>query len=140
MPVDTVLSAVADMLPSYEKVRDCVAGEAAIKRKREKYLPMPDPLDKSEYNRSRYDQYLFRASFLNATGRTLRGLVGLVFDKDPAVQAPDALKPVLVDASGSGVPLDQQASTALADNLTVGRGGLLPDYPRTQGPTTVADQ
>lgn len=139
MAVDTVLAALSDRLPDYEKIRDVLKGSRTIKMKRETYLPSPDPLDVSNAGKLRYDAYLQRAAFYPATSRTLRGLVGMVFDKDPAVEAPDLLAPVLADASGSGSSLDQQAMATLSDVVGLGRAGLLADYPRTLGPTTVAD-
>lgn len=140
MAVDTMLSSLADILPDYELIRDCVAGQREIKKKGEKYLPTPDPDEPDKLTReNRYKSYLLRAVFYGVTGRTLRGLVGLVFDKDPAVEVPDLLKPVLVDASGSGMSLDQQAQKCLYEVVGVGRAGLLADYPKTDGPTTRAD-
>lgn len=139
MAVDTVLSALADVLDDYQLIRDCIAGQKAVKRRALDYLPNPDPLDTSAENTARYQNYLARATFYGATGRTLRGLVGLVFDKDPAVEAPPLLAPVLADASGNGMTLDQSAEASLFEVVGVGREGLLTDYPTTEGPTTAAD-
>lgn len=141
MAVDTVLSALSDVLPDYELIRDCVAGQRQIKKKGDKYLPHPDegepdPVAKAD----RFNAYLARAVFYGVTGRTLRGLVGLVFKTDPAVEVPDLLKPVLADATGSGTSLNQQAASTLGDVVGLGRAGILADYPKTEGPTTRADQ
>ena len=140
MAVDTVLTSLTEILPDYELIRDCVAGQRQIKKQGVKYLPMPDPDEPDKTTReNRYKAYLLRSVFYGVTGRTLRGLVGLVFDKDPAVEVPDLLKPVLVDASGSGMSLDQQAQKCLAEVVSLGRAGLLADYPKTDGPTTRAE-
>jgi hypothetical protein len=58
-------------------------------------LPRPNPSDKSGENCARFEQYLARAVYYNATGRTLKGLLGLAFAKDPQVKAPAALDDVL---------------------------------------------
>lgn len=139
MAVDTVLASLGDITPDYELIRDCVAGQRAIKKQRTKYLPMPDPDDPNVTARdNRYNTYLDRAVFYGVTGRTLRGLVGLVFDKDPAIEIPPLLEVVQVDASGSGTSLDQQAQRTLGDVMGLGRAGLLTDYPKTEAPTTRA--
>lgn len=140
MAVDTVLSALSDRLPDYELIRDCVAGQRQIKKQGKKYLPDPDETEPDEAERdARYKNYQARAVFYGVTGRTLRGLVGLVFDKDPAIEIPDLLKPVKEDATGSGTTLDQQAQTALSDVVGLGRAGILTDYPRAAAPTTRQD-
>lgn len=140
MAVDTVLSELSERLPDYELIRDCVEGQRAIKKKRHKYLPDPDEAEPDEKEReARYKSYLHRAVFYGATGRTLRGLVGLVFDKDPSIEVPDMLDVIREDATGSGQTLDQQAQESLTDVIALGRGGLLTDYPNTSAPTTRAD-
>lgn len=140
MAVDTTLSALAEAKKDYDLIRDCVAGQRIIKRRKTIYLPDPDPLEPDEEARkARYENYLARSVFYGVTGRTLRGLVGLVFDKDPAVLVPDLLKPVLADATGSGTSLDQQAHASLSDVVAIGRAGVLTDYPNTPAPVTRAD-
>ena len=139
MGVESVRKELSDRLPDYELIRDVVAGSRAVKAKREKYLPNPDPLDTSRSGQLRYQDYLARAVFYPATGRTLRGLVGMVFDKDPAIEVPDRLKPVVMDAAGDGMHIDQQAKKTLSDVMAIGRRGLFTDYPERSGPTTVAE-
>jgi hypothetical protein len=141
MAVDTVLSALNDILPDYALIRDCVAGQRQIKKKRTTYLPYPDEGEPDASLRElRYTSYLARAVFYGVTGRTLRGLVGLVFDTDPAVEVPELLKPVLADATGSGTTLDQQAQATLGDVVGLGRAGILTDYPKTNGQVTRQQQ
>lgn len=140
MAVDTVLSSLSDMLPDYELIRDCVAGQRQIKKRGTKYLPDPDEAEPNVTEReARYKAYRDRAVFYGVTGRTLRGLVGLVFDTDPAIEIPDLLLPVREDATGSGTSLDQQAQATLSDVVGLGRAGLLTDYPKTTGVVTRAD-
>lgn len=139
MAVDTTLSALADVLPDYEKIRDCVAGQRQIKKKKTKYLPDPDEVEEDQTLRdARYKSYLERAVFYGVTGRTLRGLVGMVFDRDPAVELPQRMDILKADVNGGGVSLDQSASSSLAAVVSLGRAGLLTDYPRTAGPVTQA--
>jgi len=137
--------AIARLLPQYILIRDAIAGETAVKAARTTYLPMPDKLDKSPENKARYDDYLLRAVFYNVTRRTLSGLVGQVFSKNPVVKLRKQLEVIDKNVCGSGVTLTQQAKKAL--NLTIGfsRCGLHVDYPTTKtadnesGVVTVAD-
>lgn len=138
MAVESVRSELSDVLPDYELIRDCIAGQRAVKKRRDKYLPRPDPDDLSPAGKARYDTYLDRAVFYGATGRTHRGLIGLVFEKDPAIERPERLAIVEADASGNGVPLNQQAQSTLGSVVGLGRAGLFTDYPPTEGRVTAA--
>jgi hypothetical protein len=117
---------------SYELIADCFAGEQTVKFRKQKYLPMPNPSDTSEENQARYDAYLTRAVFYNVAQRTLAGLAGQVFLRDPVVEVPAVLQPVVDDATGSGVPLDQLAQEATGFATGFGRLGLYVDFPSKQ--------
>ncbi|WP_242482949.1 hypothetical protein [Pseudomonas sp. TH10] len=75
-----------DALPGWQLVKRCVAGPREV-RKYNEYLPMPDPLNKSEENLARYEQLKKRAMFLNVVGRTRTGLLGAVVSQDSRDQA-----------------------------------------------------
>lgn len=123
----------------WDLMDDCLAGESAVKFRRELYLPIPRMDDDETENQKRYGSYIQRAVFYNATRRTLDGLVGEVFSRDPIVTIPNDLKPVLTDADGAGVALSQQSKMCLSYIMGYGRSGLLADYPDTGGkPATVA--
>lgn len=132
---------LAKLLPLYYLIRDAIAGEPTVKAAREKYLPMPNAEDKSPENRARYDAYLIRAVFYNVTRRTLFGLIGQVFAKDPVVKIPSLLKPLEANATGSGVNLTQLSKRALGFNLAYSRTGIFVDYPTTDesGGASIAD-
>lgn len=120
-------------------VRDAVAGEQAVKRRGVTYLPKPSPEDNSRENLARYHSYRDRAVFYGVTGRTVRGMVGQVFSRPPLINVPPALSFMVNDVTGLGVSITQQAKQAVAENVTVGRAGLLSDFPNMSGqPVTVA--
>lgn len=129
-------------LPKWTKVRDAVAGEDAIKAKSETYLPNPDEACNDPVaGAARYKGYLRRAVYLNATGRTLAGLVGVAFANWPTVTTREPI--LLEDADGSGIGIINQAQGVLADVLQTGRAGLLADWTKGDGlgvsrPVTVA--
>lgn len=131
--VSFIRSELATVLERYSVIKDCLVGQDAIKKRRTRYLPMPNESDKSDENLIRYRQYVERALFVNVTRRTLNGLVGQVFARDPVSEIPNQLDMIEVDADGGGVTLIQTSKRALNFALSYGRGGCHVDYPNTEG-------
>ena len=130
-----------NMRAQYELIADCLGGEKRIKYRRTLYLPMVRPEDISRENIKRYENFLRRAIFYNVAERTLEGLLGQIFMRDPQPDGvPTQLDPVIADANGEGVSLDQLAQKATKLDIAYGRAGLWVDYPPTTGATTVAQQ
>lgn len=130
--VDYVLPEVNEAMKSWELIRDVVNGEGAVKA-RGKYLPYIMPEDKSEFNKGRNNAYSQRAVFYGVTKRTLKGMAGQVTSKPATLTVPALLDFLENDVDGGAVSLDQQSRQALSDNLSVGRLGLLTDYPMLDG-------
>lgn len=126
-------------LSGWTLVEDAAAGEIAVKGKGETYLPKPNPTDTSKENNARYAQYLARAVYYNATGRTLQTLLGTAFGEDPTADITGAIDYALKDVDGAGVSIYQQSQMALSHVLKAGRCGLLVDYPPTSVPASRAD-
>lgn len=110
--------------PQWRRVRDCIAGEDAIKASTTMHLPKPENMMPEQY-----DAYITRAMFYGATGRTLAGLSGAVFRKRPIVQVPDRLRDALYNITLTGVPFDTFAQRAVEETLALGRFGVLVDRP-----------
>ena len=119
--------------PKWEIVDDCIAGEIAVKKKGEKYLPKPETNSDPAKNQKQYEKYKLRAVFFPVTGRTLSGLNGQVFSKPVAHEIPEKLENLLENIDGAGTTLEQQSKQTLNSVLKRGRAGLLSDFP------TVAD-
>lgn len=132
---------LSKLLPWYYLIRDAIAGEPTVKEARTKYLPMPNAADCSKENKARYEAYLQRAVFYNVARRTLFGLIGQVFMRDPVVEVPALLDPLIANATGTGINLIQLSKQAIAYNLSYSRAGILVDYPLMDGSTgtTVAE-
>lgn len=130
---------IKNLLPQYDLITDCVEGEKKVKYKKTKYLPQPNADDVSEANIERYKAYLERAVFYNVTQRTLLGLTGQIFSKDPVVEIPAELDVINVDANGGGVSLTQIAKRAIMQVLSIGRCGVFVDYPATEAPVSKED-
>lgn len=126
-------------LPEYEVIRDAIGGATMVKDKKQKYLPKPNPHDASRENAARYKAYLTRAVFYGVTGRTLRGLSGQIFMRDPVIEVPDSMKPIIEDTNGEGVSLVQLSKKTANWVIPYGRAGLFVDYPETGGTVTKAD-
>jgi hypothetical protein len=126
-------------LPRWQLVNDCCDGSRAVKDKTTDYLPRPNPLDISPEADQRYKDYVRRAVFYNATGRTKKGLTGLVFRIDPELKIPGTINYVADDVDGAGVSIYQQSQQVLGAVLRTGRDGLLVDYPKTGGVVSKAD-
>jgi len=121
-----------DLKPRWDLIRDCLAGETQIKDRGTTYLPKPNPEDTSAENTTRYNAYKARAVFYGVGSRTVDGLVGQVSHRDPVIELPNELEPLLENVDGSGVSLPQQANQVLRDVLSFSRGGLLVDYPKVE--------
>lgn len=131
--VSFVRPELSKLLPMYYLIRDAIAGEPTVKEARMKYLPMPNASDQSKENKARYDAYIARAVFYNVARRTLFGLIGQVFMRDPVVKVPALLNPLVANATGSGINLTQLSKKAVSLNLAYSRAGILVDYPTTEG-------
>lgn len=124
----------------WKLISDCVEGQDAVKAAKDKYLPVPDADVGGTINDARYDNYIHRAVFYNVTGRTLTGLVGQVFGRDSVIEFPAGLEAFVEDVGGDGVGIEQQSKKTLEHILSLGRAGLLTDFPRTKGAVTKAQQ
>ena len=121
-------------LPLWTKCRDAIEGEEKIKSKGTEYLPpLPSHIDKP----ARYRAYLHRATFYNATDRTVSGLVGAVFRRSPIVQNTDSTlsdRLLLSQITANGENINQLAETLVEEILSVGRVGILLDRPAPLDP------
>jgi len=141
-------------LPAWQRARDVIAGEDAVKAGGEKYLPRLDSQSDDDYL-----GYKTRASFFNATARTADGYVGLIFRREPTFKLPDdrqsvgdksgrshltpalsperrgsvsslrrALDAMVEDTDMRGTSLPSYAKNVTTEVITVGRAGSLVDW------------
>lgn len=126
-----------EVIPLYDVIRDVIAGQKAVKDKTVAYLPLPNNEVSAED--TRYLAYLQRAVFYNVTARTLEGLTGQVFLRDPVIEIPTDLEPMLEDANGNGINFTQLSKAAVSSVMAYGRGGLFTDFPVTDMEVTRAN-
>lgn len=139
MPVRDTHKEYDENLPKWQVARHCADGSQAVKDQRTTYLPKPNPKDVSNENNARYNDYLLRANYVNFTGSTLDGLLGLVFRNDIVLELQPSIDYIEDDATGGGLTLDQAARRVVSDVLITGRYGLLVDYPEAEDDLSVAD-
>lgn len=139
MSADTRHPELTYVLDQYTLISDCIKGSKEVKAKGCLYLPDPDSDAEPMGGNARYLGYRQRAVFYNVAQRTLEGLIGQIFLRNPNIDVPNRLNIVKADVDGAGVTAIQQAKLACEYTLSHSRAGLFVDYPKTEGATTVAD-
>lgn len=139
MAVDTVHPLYTWNLPTWQRNTDAVMGEAAIKRRTTRYLPLPNPDETTDANDPRYQSYLTRAVFTNFTGRTVRALTGAVFRLPPTVELPSQIEYMVEDADNNRLSLATVAQRAISEVMTNGRYIVMADYPEAPTNATAED-
>lgn len=108
----------------WSRCRDCVAGSDAVKSRGVKYLPA---LDSHKRAPEKYSEYVLRALFYNAMGRTVVGLAGSIFQKAPTIEVEGPTEEHIKDITLTDEPLDMFALEVTKEYLVTGRYGILVD-------------
>ena len=130
--VDTQHSRYKAMSDQWVKCRAVAAGQKAVHAAGELFLPKLKDQTAEDYK-----AYKLRASFFNASFRTISALSGLIFRKPPVVDVPESIEPMLEDVTMSGIDFQIFAQQTAIEILTTGRIGVLVDFPSqsTEGMT-----
>lgn len=123
MPVDSKHPQYSKAAPRWQKMRDVLDGEEAIKEGGKMYLPALE-----EQTPNDYEAYKTRAQFFNATQRSVQTFEGFIFRKDPVTTAPPVLDDFLADATLSGVSFLEYTKETTREILGVGRRGTYVDW------------
>lgn len=109
--------------PEWCKMRDVVLGQKQLREMGTVYLPMYAKMTADEYS-----AYLGRAPFYNMTSRTLDGMIGTSFLRDPKVAGiDDTQRELLKLASKKGSSFLTFTKQVCEEVLKVGRVGVLCD-------------
>jgi hypothetical protein len=156
MSVTTTRQEYDDLLIDVKRNRDAVAGERRIKEETTEYLP---PLSSmtcgfeelengnqqirkyhglSPEGRASYNKYLSLAYFYGATGRTVDGLTGLIFSKEPVKELPANVEYLDTNADGKQTSLRKLAQTACTEAFISPQSAVLVDFPKVEGQMSVA--
>ena len=117
-------------------LRDAYQGQAALTTPynprlgaqtamRTRYLPRPAGMRRDD----QYAAYVERTTWLGATERTVQGMTGTVFRREPVIEVPTPLEPHVADITQTGISLRMFAEQAVRETLLMGRFGLMIDYP-----------
>lgn len=109
----------------WKRARDASEGEKAVHAAGEDYLTKLAEEEDRDYQKRKN-----RTPFFNATWRTIVGLRGMLFRKDPEIEAPAGVAGYFDDIDMAGTPLRSFAQRVVAEALTVGRIGVLVDHPQ----------
>lgn len=134
--VSTTHALYDQFAPQWKRARDCIGGEDAIHLSGTIYLPRLKDEDNLNYLAR-----LKRSDFFNGTARTIAGLGGMAFRKEPTVTVPAGIETYLEDVTMAGVSMNTLAMKALDEILAVGRVGVLVDHspmPDNVEPLTIA--
>jgi len=123
------------MLPVWIKMKDCYAGENAIKAKRDTYLAPTSGMkldgqgsvnQNAEGNKS-YQAYLDRAYFPEAVEEAVQLAIGVMHSKPSTIEVPSRLSSLLKTATDTGEDLSMLLRKINSHQMTTGRLGLLGD-------------
>jgi len=127
MPINSPHPQHEKFIDRWQRCRDAVEGQDAIKDAGEAYLPRLSGHTRDFSGQQAYDAYKGRALWFGATDRTLRGYVGAIMRNDPSFLVPDVLKPRMLDVTDAHQTAVQFTHTMVKELMTTGRLGLLVD-------------
>jgi hypothetical protein len=138
-----------DQLEDVKRNRAAVAGEREVKKGTVDFLPplasmccSTDTDDNgfqiikqshalTAEGRAAYTKYLALASFYGATGRTVDGLVGLIFSKEAVCEMPPVIDYLKTNADSRGGSLRDLSKKAATEAFITPRSGVLVARPST---------
>ena len=137
MPEITPNEAYNKYVKRWARVDDIVNGEARLKEVDLKtlgqstYIRYLNPSDMTEANKEENRGYINGAVLFAATERTLSGLMGMMYRKQPALPKFDntLLDGLVADVDGCGMSMAQQSQSVVSAVCRNGRSGLLTDMP-----------
>jgi hypothetical protein len=136
VPVTTPHPDYAKSVEAWQRCRDVIEGSDAVKAAGETYLPRlsgqtvySEVDERGLFTRwiDEYANYKQRALFYEATTRTVQGLVGAIFRKEPMWTVPAAIEAHFKDITLTGIPFVAMATTLVRELISVGRYGVLVD-------------
>lgn len=117
----------------WERMRDVLEGQDAVKAKGPTYLPCLNPDVKDDSKSEDYKIYLQNAEFYNATGLTYEAFIGMIFRKLPQVgelSEEDAMtSEILKNVDLEGTNIYEFVRNIASEVNAVGRVGIVFDYP-----------
>ena len=130
--------AVKAMAEHWPVIDALLGGTASMRKAGERYLPKQPREDQKDY-----DYRLKTATLFPAFSRTVGVMAGKPFSKELTLSedTPERIKQLSEDIDGEGRSLHAFAADAMHEVVAKGFGGILIDYPVTNGEVkTIADE
>lgn len=140
MGLDSTHPLYADRKEDWVTMRDLYRGERAVKAKGTTYLPATkgmqlDGMGAGKIGQEVYDAYRLRAVFPDYVKDAVEAYIGLLHQKPPTIELPEALEPLRERATLYGEPLELLLRRINEEQLVTGRCGLLLDLPLNPDPS-----
>lgn len=122
-----VCASYQEMMLDVELVNDCYVGTRAVNKKEQEYLPMYGAESDGDYAAR-----LKASKFWNAFRRTVNGLVGLIFRKNPVLQddVPAIIAEHLENVDLQGTHFDVFSKERCTKGMTDGHSFIFVDMPQ----------
>lgn len=136
MPINTLHPEYVFRQNDWTAARDAIAGETAVKQKRDTYLPVPPGMSTGSNEvlengkrvaGDRYSFYLSFAEFPELIAPAVNGYQGMIHGNDAHVELPENLEYLRDDATPEGETLDTVWERSTQEILSAGRIGYLCD-------------
>jgi len=123
--INTPTAQILKWRDRWQRNRDFVDGEEAVKSKGELYLPKVRVDDSGD----EYKAHLQRTGFFPAAFKISQGWMGLIFRKDPTLEGSDRAKLLAGLATRDGMTLDDLSAWFVRETLITNFTGVLVDHP-----------
>lgn len=123
MPVNTPHPSYTAALPIWNRIDHCLDGPDAVKLQGTLYLPKI-----TDWDEAKYSEYLSRAVFFNASGRTHEAMLGFLFRKPPTMDFTGMMEQIAADVDLAGNPMISYARQVAHAACGKGRAGTMVDY------------
>lgn len=124
MPVNAPRHDYTEILPKWNRIRDCFGGRDTVLSAGAKYVPLLPGAD-ANANKA----YRERGNFYNALARTVGGMNGAIFQEAPDVSMPTSAQPLLDDITLTNVSFESFSTEIGKETVMIGRYGVLVDMP-----------
>jgi len=128
MPVNTPRPDYLNYAPIWKRLRDCFGGRDKIIGAGTLYTPALPGADSTGN-----EAYLTRGNWFGALRRTVVGLTGGIFQKDPIFNVPKNMEKWLKDVTLTGTPMTTFSLRSTEEVLLMARYGVLVDMAEEYG-------
>lgn len=127
------------MQDAWRTCRDCLAGQSAIKKQRDRYLPPTSGMvldgfgEPSKIGEKAYQAYLMRAFFPEIFEDAVETAIGIMHRKPAVIQLPPRMEKLMTRATDDGEDLQMLLRRINSEQLISGRLGILGDLRTVAG-------